>query len=311
MRVDNAVILAAGTSSRFAPLSFEKHKALTVVKGEVLIERQIRQLREAGVPRVYIVTGSKAEQFEYLKLKDRFGAELIHNPEYLTRNNNGSVFAAREVLGASYVCSSDNYFSENPFEAEVGEAYYAAEYAEGHTAEWCMTEDSSGYIASVTVGGENAWYMLGHTFWSREFSCGFLRILAAEYDLPETRGKLWESIFAEHLDTLKMKIRKYPPGAIREFDTLDELRGFDASYITDTRSAFLKSAARALKIGERDITNIRSVKGPLTEAAGFEFDTPSGHYTYSYETGCLEGEGTERSIQVYTKAKQERKGEPK
>ena len=35
MRVDNAIIMAAGTSSRFAPLSFEKHKAMTVVKGEV------------------------------------------------------------------------------------------------------------------------------------------------------------------------------------------------------------------------------------------------------------------------------------
>ena len=43
-RVDNAVIMAAGTSSRFAPLSYERPKALTEVKGEVLIERQIRQI---------------------------------------------------------------------------------------------------------------------------------------------------------------------------------------------------------------------------------------------------------------------------
>lgn len=41
-KVDNAIIMAAGVSSRFAPLSYEKPKALTVVKGEVLIERQIR-----------------------------------------------------------------------------------------------------------------------------------------------------------------------------------------------------------------------------------------------------------------------------
>ena len=43
MLVDNAVIMAAGTSSRFAPLSYERHKGLTEVRGEVLIERQIRQ----------------------------------------------------------------------------------------------------------------------------------------------------------------------------------------------------------------------------------------------------------------------------
>ena len=73
MRVDNAIIMAAGTSSRFAPLSYEKHKAMTVVKGEVLIERQIRQLKEAGVPQILIVTGYKAEQFDYLM--DKYGVE--------------------------------------------------------------------------------------------------------------------------------------------------------------------------------------------------------------------------------------------
>ena len=57
--VDNAVILAAGTSSRFAPLSYEMPKALIEVKGEVLIERQIRQLQETGIDEIVIVTGSR------------------------------------------------------------------------------------------------------------------------------------------------------------------------------------------------------------------------------------------------------------
>ena len=52
MKVDNAIIMAAGTASRFAPLSYEKPKALIEVRGEVLIERQIRQLREAGVDEI-------------------------------------------------------------------------------------------------------------------------------------------------------------------------------------------------------------------------------------------------------------------
>ena len=49
MKVDNAIIMAAGTSSRFAPLSFERPKALIEVRGEILIERQIRQLRKDGI----------------------------------------------------------------------------------------------------------------------------------------------------------------------------------------------------------------------------------------------------------------------
>lgn len=286
MKVDNAIIMAAGTSSRFAPLSFEKHKAMTEVKGEILIERQIGQLKAAGINEIYIITGYKAEQFEYLK--EKYGVRLIHNPDYLTRNNNSSIWLARDVLKNSYVCSADNYFSSNPFEAEVDEAYYAAEYAEGHTAEWCMTEDENGYINSVTIGGENAWYMLGHAFWSEEFSSRFLSILEAEYYLPETAGKLWEKIYMSHLDELKMKIRKYAPGVIYEFDTIDELRIFDTSYVPDTRSAIIKNVASEIGTTEDRIINIRPRTGNTTAAAGFEFDCGDEHFTYLYETGKLE-----------------------
>ncbi len=286
MKVDNAIIMAAGTSSRFAPLSYEKHKAMVEVKGEVLIERQIRQLQEAGVPKIYVVTGYKAEQFEYLK--GRFGVELIHNPDYLTRNNNASIWTVRHVLGNSYICSADNYFTQNPYESEVDDAYYAAEYAQGDTAEWCMEEDDLGYISSVTIGGKNAWYMLGHAFWSETFSRRFLAILEKEYDLPGTADKLWEKIFMAHLDELKMRIRKYPPDVIFEFDTMDELREFDESYKMDTRSNLLKQAAAQLGVTEESIVRIKSLKSANTSAAGFEFDCPKGHFSYMYDTGVLQ-----------------------
>ena len=87
--VDNAVILAAGFSSRFAPLCAERPKALIPVRGEVLIERQICQLREAGVKDVIVVTGYKKEAFEYLR--DKLGVILVENPEYARRNNHSSI----------------------------------------------------------------------------------------------------------------------------------------------------------------------------------------------------------------------------
>ena len=285
MKVDNAIIMAAGTSSRFAPLSYEKPKSLIEVKGEILLERQIVQLKEAGVPEIFIVTGYKADQFAYLK--DKYGVQLINNPYYLARNNNGSIWCARNILRNSYICSSDNYFTVNPFENDVEECYYAAEFSEGHTAEWCMTEDDNGYINYVTIGGKNAWYMLGHAFWSEAFSNKFLRILEREYDLPETKDKLWEKIFMAHLDELKMKIRKYPPDVIFEFDTMDELRAFDTSYKTDSRSVIMKKIAKDLCVAESDIVNLVSVKSANTEAAGFEFDVSGEHYQYLYNSGAL------------------------
>lgn len=281
-KVDNAVIMAAGTASRFAPLSYEMPKALIEVKGEVLIERQIRQLQAAGIHEIIVVVGYMKEAFMYLK--DKFGVIIVENDSYLTRNNNASIYAAKDYIRNTYICSSDNYFNDNPFEAEVDDAYYAAVYADGHTDEWCMQEDAQGNICDVQVGGENAWFMLGHVFWNEAFSKAFLEILERIYDLPETANVLWESIFMAHLDTLKMKIRKYPVSFIFEFDTLDELREFDTSYVDNTRSEILRSVAATLGCRERDITKVQAYKDTNNAAAGVRFHVHKKIYQYSYST---------------------------
>ncbi len=284
-KVDNAVIMAAGTSSRFAPLSYELPKALIEVKGEVLIERQIKQLKSAGIDEIYIVTGYKSEMFDYLEGK--YGVILVHNPYYLVRNNNSSIYAVKDVLKNTYICSADNYFSENPFESEVEDSYYSAVYANGPTKEWCMQCDKSGRITNVTIGGENAWYMLGHTFWSEVFSKEFVRILEEIYLLEETADKLWESIYMEHIDRFDMKIRKYSSEVIFEFDTLDELREFDSSYICSTRSEILKGVAKKLGCEQKDITLVQAYKDSTNEAAGFRFLCGTKRYEYSYKEKTL------------------------
>lgn len=281
IKVDNAVIMAAGTSSRFAPLSYELPKALIEVKGEVLIERQIRQLKEAGIRDIYLVVGYKAEMFEYLK--EKFGVHLIQNNEYLTKNNHSSIYVARHVLKNSYICSADNYFSSNPFEAEVSECYYAAVYADGLTKEWCLQTDEMGTITKVEIGGQNEWYMLGHVFWDEAFTEKMLQILDQIIDLPETAGLLWESIYMNHLDELKMKIRKYTSDTIFEFDTLDELRDFDDSYVHNTRSMILKRVAAQLQCSESDIVDVLSLRDTTNEAVGFTFLCKGIKYQYNYK----------------------------
>lgn len=227
-RVENAVILAAGLSSRFGSLSHTIPKALLRVRGEILIERQIRQLMEAGITDITIVTGHLHEKFDYLS--EKYPVRLLFNPEFRTRNNHSSLYAAREYLGNTYICSSDNYFTENVFEPYMYHASYSALYADGPTEEYCLTTDRDGRITDVVIGGHDSWYMLGHVYFDRTFSRRFLQILEQEYDLPETRQLLWERIYMKHLKELPMYIRKYPSGVILEFDTLEDLRQFDPSW---------------------------------------------------------------------------------
>lgn len=129
--VDNAVILAAGLSSRFAPISYERPKGLLEVRGDILIERQIEQLKAAGISDIIVVVGYRKESFFYLE--DKYGVKIVVNREYAERNNNSSLMLVREILGNTYICSSDNYFEKNPFESHVWKAYYSAQYSEGPT----------------------------------------------------------------------------------------------------------------------------------------------------------------------------------
>ena len=147
-----------------------------------------------------------------------------------------------------------------------------------------MTEDCEGYINNVTVGGRDAWYMLGHTFWSEDFSRRFVAILEEVYDRPETANLLWESIYMAHLDELKMKIRRYADDVIFEFDTLDELRVFDNSYVDDTRSAILKTLAERLGCWEADMVDVTAYKTADNAAAGMRFTVGTKRYEYAYET---------------------------
>lgn len=285
MKVDNAIIMAAGTASRFAPLSYEVHKALIEVRGEILIERQIRQIREAGISEVIIVTGYKAEQFAYLQ--ERYGVILVHNSEFLTRNNNSSIYAAKDYLKNSYICSSDNYFFENPFKTEVDDSCYSSVYMEGETTEWCI-EEENGWIRNVGVGGKDAWVMMGHVFWSAEFSSKMRTILEQEYNLPETADKLWETIYIEHIRELPMKIRKYPADYIFEFDTLDELREFDDSYRKNTRSSIIREISAKIGAAEEEVKHLKAFKDKNNAAAGFSFDVGENAYRYYYETQKIE-----------------------
>jgi bifunctional UDP-N-acetylglucosamine pyrophosphorylase/glucosamine-1-phosphate N-acetyltransferase len=61
-----AVILAAGQSSRFKPLSDNQHKGLTKVLGRPIIEHTIEELREADVDEIIVVQSPNREMKEAL-----------------------------------------------------------------------------------------------------------------------------------------------------------------------------------------------------------------------------------------------------
>lgn len=288
-KVDNAIIMAAGMSSRFAPISYEKPKGVLSVKGEVMVERQIRQLKEAGIDDITLVVGYKKEEFFYLE--DMFGIQIVINPDYATRNNNSTIKRIEGKLGNTYICSSDDYFTENPFEAYVYESYYSAVFAEGRTDEYCIRfKGKEKRIQEVVIGGVDEWVMLGHVYWDRGFSQAFKRILDEVYEDPSTYGKLWEDIFIEHIVELPMVVRQYSPDAIWEFDSLDELRAFDPEFINNVDSDILDNICAVLHCKRSDIKGITPISQGLTNLS-CRFEVHGQPYVYRHP-----GSGTDEII---------------
>lgn len=278
MKRRNAIIMAAGTSSRFVPLSAECPKGLLEVKDEVLIERQIRQLKEAGISDITIIVGYKADMFAYLNGK--FGVDIVLNEDFARYNNTSSLIRVIDRLDNTFVCSSDNYFPENLFIADSPDSYYSALYAEGKTNEYCLTTNGEDFITDVRVGGCDAWCMVGHAFFNHQFSEAFRKIMIEEYKNETTKQGYWEDLYIRYLDQLpKMKINRYKEGDIQEFDSLDELRLFDVSYVGDTRSSVVKSICKSLNIQEADVYGFKNIKH---HGDFLHFQFKVGDITYEY-----------------------------
>lgn len=259
-KIDNAIILAAGMSSRFVPLNFEKPKGLLEVKGEVLIERQIRQLREKNIKEIIVVVGHMKEQFEYLK--DKYGVILVPTDDFAVKNNHASVFAAKKYLKNSIITSSDLYFSDNIFQEYAYDAYYSTVYISGKTAERGIETDEDDKIIKTMYGDQcyDIWVTLGYAFFSKRFSDNFLHIMEKEFNLPETANKFWADIQDAHLDALFMYAKRCDLDTIHEFDSLEELREFDKKYVYDSGSKILQKICKMLAVKENNIIGIESLK---------------------------------------------------
>ena len=258
--IENAIILAAGMSTRFVPLSFEKPKGLLKVKGQVLIERQILQLREKGIDEIIIVVGYMKEQFKYLI--DKFGVILIETKEYEKKNNHSSIYAARKYLKNSIITSSDLYFKENIFQKYAYDAYYTAVYKRGKTAERGIILDEDDRILNTMYGDRcyDIWVTLGYAFFNQRFSNNLIKILDAIYDLPETYNKFWADIQDENLKELYMYAKLCDENVIYEFDSLEELRKFDKKYLVNSESNIMRQVCYMLGAREDEIIDIESLR---------------------------------------------------
>lgn len=288
-RVSNAVILAAGASTRFIPLSIEKPKGLFEVKGEKLIERQIQQLQEAGIADITIVLGYKKDMFLYLQ--EKYDVKFVFNPSFNIKNNIESLYLARKELSNTYVCVSDSYFVENPFNQYEYETFYAGQISETETDEMYVETDDDGKIVDMMKGKDQGMILLGHSFWQKNFSETFVNLVERERQTGKYDQAFWEWLVKDNLDILPpIFLKEYEKGNIFEFDYFEDLRKFDDQYLGHTHSEIIRNIKLVFRCDEEDIVNFRNVSEGMTNTS-FIFQIDGVDYIYRHP-----GDGTENII---------------
>ena len=289
-KVNNAVILAAGSSTRFIPLSLEQPKGLFEVRGEKLIERQIEQLQNAGIKNITIVLGYKKEMFFYLE--DKYGIKLIINDSFNIKNNIESLYLAKEELKNTYICVSDSYYIENPFNQYEYITYYSGYRGNLITEEIYADVDSDGKIVCMDNKPiDNGYILMGHSFWKKEFSDSFINVMEDIRDDGKYNNSYWEILLKDKLSDLpSMYVREYKKGNIFEFDYFEELRKFDSQYLGYTHSEIIRDIKLVFRCDEEDIVDFRNVSEGMTNIS-FIFKIDGVDYIYRHP-----GDGTESII---------------
>ena len=288
-RVNNAVILAAGASTRFIPLSLEQPKGLFEVKGEKLIERQIQQLQDAGIKNITIVLGYKKEMFYYLE--DKYGVIFIINESFNIKNNIESLYLAKEKLRNTYICVSDSYFVESPFNQYEYQTFNAGISIKKKTNEMYVDTDENGKIIMMEKNRDSGKVLFGHSFWNEDFSNAFIKLMEADRTVGKYNRSFWEWMVKDNLNNLpSFYFKEYEEGNIYEFDYFEDLRRFDSQYQGHTHSEIIRNIKLIFRCDEEDIVNFRNVSEGMTNTS-FIFEINGVDYIYRHP-----GDGTDSII---------------
>lgn len=278
----NAILLAAGYGMRMIPIQQERPKALLCVRGEKLIERQIRQLQEVGIRNITIVVGFMKEKFDYLI--DLFGVKLVVNPLYYRKNNLASLALVRDQIANTYVLPCDLYCAQNPF--STSELY-----------SWYLMSDLPDAESGVRINRKKEIVKTakgeGLSMVGISYLCGKdadrVRANLAAYDRnPRFDDCFWEEALYEK-NKMFVKARQVSAGDIIEINTFEELRAVDDTS-SHLHSDALSLIASCLHCKEAELSEIQVLKKGMTNRS-FSFTCRGDKYIMR-----IPGEGTDSLI---------------
>lgn len=276
----NAIILAAGYGMRMVPINIEMPKGMLTMHGEVMIERQIRQLHEAGIKNITVIVGYMKESYEYLI--DQYGVELLVNSEYGAKNNLHSLRLAANKIENTYILPCDVWCEENPFcDTELYSWYMVTELVENESE---VRVNRKRELVKASGGNQ----MIGIAYIAKE-QAKIVRKRLVEYDTDIRYAQcFWEKVLFEK-EKMLLAARVEASENVYEINTYEQLRELDAG-APALRTELLALIADVLNAKEEEIVDICVLKKGMTNRS-FLFTCRGMKYIMR-----IPGEGTEQLI---------------
>ncbi|MBQ3393145.1 MAG: NTP transferase domain-containing protein [Lachnospiraceae bacterium] len=300
----SAVILAAGFGMRMVPINTLVPKAMLEVKGEPLIERQIRQLHEAGVFDITVVVGFLKESFDYLI--DQYGVKLVCNPLYASKNNLYSLSLAAGRLSNTYIVPCDLWCAQNPFHRRELYSWYMVSDREAPDAGIRVNRKMeltavSGYVRSGSGNGGGTGAAGGRGGqWTGNAPVGIAYVLEEDCEALRDRlremaadsahdGDYWEAALLREDGRMRILAKVVSDGNVVEINTYEQLRELD-SESGHLRSDALDVIAQTFGVSKEEIVDITVLKKGMTNRS-FLFTVRNEKYIMR-----IPGEGTDQLI---------------
>jgi len=252
-KVKNAVILAAGNGELSQKAVYSLPKGLYRINGEPIIERQINQLKTAGIESIYVVVGIKKEHYFYLE--DKYGVEILASHDS-NKGNICSIISALKYLDNTYICNCDNYFEENPFETYEYRAFHATQDKDNTFREYSVSKNMDARITGISIIDKPAECLFGHAYFDRDFSEKFRYHLQNEINTFRTDVMFWQEFYYKHITDLDLYTKKYRKGFIHEFDSIIQLQEIDSLFIENVSVMAIDQICKTLCCTKADIENV-------------------------------------------------------
>lgn len=229
MKIENAIILAAGRGSRMGRLTDDRPKCMMKINNKTVIQRTIEVLKYKNINNIIVITGYKSSVLrKHFDNIDK-GIKIIKNPIWNETNSIFSMFLALKYLKNSIVIDSDIYI--NNVDCILNEVEYSGYSAlkDKKPSEWQLAlDENANFIEKIQFNGnyEKALPIIDISYWLEKDAKTIVTHIRdiVMHGKPEDAQKFWDEIpLIDFLHQLRLKRYDIEKTDAMEFDTPEEL----------------------------------------------------------------------------------------